>query len=157
MASARLHFLSRLYATCPSFVLKHLQQRPPVDLIGQHSSQSCDSSGVTKQHATHAWWYTVGVVVRCSVGRTASIFVTYCRAASFLDHQNCCRGDFVVRRGLVSLWCPTKLIVIEKFQVHKCWCSSSILVCGMLILSYLYIYFFFFYPYWLKKKKYCSN
>lgn len=58
-----------------------------IELLGRCSSQSCDSSGITKQHVTHAWRYTVvGVVVRCCVGdcegRAASVLVTCCGAAS---------------------------------------------------------------------------
>lgn len=58
-----------------------------IELPDGCSSQSCGSSGITKQHVTHAWRYTiVGVVMRCCIGdcegRTASIFVTYCGAAS---------------------------------------------------------------------------
>lgn len=48
-----------------------------------------------------------------------------------------------LRRALVWLWCPTKLIVIAEFQVHRRFCSSSILVCGMLLL-FMYLFWFFF-------------
>lgn len=117
------------------------------DLSGWCSGQSHDSSGVTKQHATHAWWYTVvGVVVRCFVGdsngRTVSNFVMNCGAASLLDHQNCCCGggaDF--RDG--GRFPFDVLQSRSSLQNFRCLCLSSNLVCGMLVLSYLCIYLFF--------------
>lgn len=127
------------------------------DLSGWCSGQSHDSSGVTKQHATHAWWYTVvGVVVRCFVGdsngRTVSNFVMNCGAASLLDHQNCCcggGGGRFQRRGLVSLWCSTKQIVIAKFQVFMFIFKSGVWNACIILFMYLFIFF----PSWLKKDR----
>lgn len=84
-----LCFLLRFYPTCSFCPETSAAEISVVDVAA--------SSGVTKQHATHAWWYTVvGVVVRCFVGdsngRTVSNFAMNCGAASLLDHQNCCCG-----------------------------------------------------------------
>lgn len=69
-------------------------------------------------------------------GRTVYDFVMNCEAASLLDYQ-----ETVAAEISFSLPCPTERIVFAKFQVHQC--ESSILVRGMLVLSYLYIFIYF--------------
>lgn len=142
-------FLSNMSLFCPE---TSAAATPLVGRSSSNSSRSCDSSGVTKQHATHAWRYTVvGVVVRCiffvgdSNGRTASIFVTYCGAALLLDHQNCCRGDFRDGVWFSFLMSYKSWLLLQEFEVQRCLCSSSNLVCGMLTRPYLCIYFYFFF------------
>lgn len=148
------------YPTCPTIFPETSAAATP--LVGRSSSnsssQSCDSSGVTKQHATHAWRYTVvGVVVRCiffvgdSNGRTASIFVTYCGAASLLYHQNCCHGDF--RDGVwFSLFdVLQKLIVVARISGAAMFMfifNSG--VRNAYLTLFMYLFFFFFSSYWQK-------
>lgn len=158
-----LRFLSNMSLFCPE------TSTAATPLVGRSSSssssRSCDSSGVTKQHATHAWRYTVvGVVVRCiffvgdSNGRTASIFVTYCGAALLLDHQNCCRGDFWDGVWFSFLMSYKSWLLLQEFQVQRCLCSSSIRCAECLLdLFYVFISFFFFLIDKKKKKMYCSN
>lgn len=141
-----LCFLLRFYPTCSLCPETSAAEISVVDVAA--------SSGVTKQHATHAWWYTVvGVVVRCFVGdsngRTVSNFAMNCGAASLLDHQNCCCGGRGFREGGLVFWCSTKRIVIAEVQVFMFLFNSG--VWNACIILFMYLLFS------LLTKKDCSN
>lgn len=86
--------------------------------------------------------------MRCFVGdsngRTVSIFVMCCGAASLLDHQNCCCGDFSeTRSGFPSMSSKADC----QFKVSGASMFMLILNSGVrnaYTISYLCIYFFFF-------------
>lgn len=137
-----LCFLLRFYPTCSFCPETSAAEISVVDVAA--------SSGVTKQHATHAWWYTVvGVVVRCFVGdsngRTVSNFAMNCGAASLLDHQNCCCEGGVQRRG-------TGFLMFYKADCY-CKCSGVYVSLQFWCVECLYYLCIYYFPYWLKKDR----
>lgn len=77
-----------------------------------------------------------------SNGRTVSIFVMCCGAASLLDHQNCCCGDF-----WDEVWFPFDVLqswlsvqgfrCIDVYVNLKFWCAEC-----LYYLIYVFISFF---------------